>query len=551
MILSRRLLALLTLIALAPGAGAASWEPVDSDLWIPIGPEGSPDRVRLEAGGEPLDSRLWTWMAPGDTLRFAVRGEGRLRVETRPSFRTDAPVRRYRLGVVTDPATTRRLVRRSRFEALATLTGDRADTLRLAARDRWETDLVAGAREIRVFLREERSAPVLTRVLARGDVRVLTDVAREPDTVEPGDRSWSTELELAAVGYDDNAYLTPRDETGRTEEFQWPLRLELDWSPVETPSFELEFDYDLESHRYADEILDETQHRVSLRQTWDDRELPLLGPSRLRLEQRYRHRDKTFFGRGDDEEFETSSDVILDARVALGNRFDWNEGRLLADLRSRPGRRWTLEAEVFALRRDYTDDFEQEPDIYALDQWRYGGELAVARALGGDWSVVADAGFQAWNYDEKFARDRIGTFTPETTTLYHRIPLGLELELDPRRGLHVEVGGGALITRDRRASYWDRTTWIGEVDTEWVADRWSVGGRLRRSVTTYDNATIGNDVGAPLREKDSWRGELELEWEWSRSVASIVRYETEDLRNDLPTFAYRRNLWQLIFRYEI
>jgi hypothetical protein len=70
-------------------------------------------------------------------------------------------------------------------------------------------------------------------------------------------------------------------------------------------------------------------------------------------------------------------------------------------------------------------------------------------------------------------------------------------------------------------------------------------------VTGYDNATIGNDVGAALREKDSWRAEFEFEWEWSASVASILRYEYEDLGNDLPTFAYRRNLWQLVFRYEL
>jgi hypothetical protein len=543
-----RFLLLLALVLLGPTAHASSWETVDSDLWIPIGPEGDPDRVRLEADGEPLDGRIWTWMAPGDTLRFAVRGDGRLRVETRPAFRTDAPVRRYRLGVVTDPTTTRRLVRRSRFEAVATLSGDRADTLRLAERDRWETDLVPGSREIRVFLREERSAPVLTRVLARGDVRVPAD---DPPIAATGDRSWSAELELAALGYDDNAYLTPRDETGRTEEVQWPLRLEFDWSPIETHDFEFEFDYDLDSRRYSDEILDETQHRASLRQTWDDRGLLLLGDTRLRLEQRYRHRDKTFFGRGDDEEFDTASDVLLDTRIGLGDRFDWNEGRLLADLRSHPGAGWTLEAEVFALRRDYTEDYEGEPDIYALDQWRYGGAVAVERELGHDWSLVADAGFQAWDYDEKFARDDAGELLPGTTTLYHRFPTGLALERDPYRGLHLELAGGALITRDRHASYWNRTTWIGEVDTEWVADHWALGGRVRRSVTGYDNATIGNDVGAALREKDSWRAEFEFEWEWSASVASILRYEYEDLGNDLPTFAYRRNLWQLVFRYEL
>jgi hypothetical protein len=548
---------LLPLLGAPAPAGAAdlTWQPLGTTRWAHLIPRDGPGRERLLAVADDGATRelhgLWTRMAPGDTLTLAVRGEGTLRVETRPVFATDARVRRYRLGVRTAPDVWRRLVRREEFATVA-ITEDGAAAFRLGDVDRWETALLPGSERVLVTLREERSAPVWVRALVRGQAERLrlaespATTARHPGRgAAPGEPALAWELgATAAAGYDGNAYLTPEDVADTTAvRDAWYLPVELDGEVVLERGlpFTVELDYAFDGAFYEDDILGETRHRLLLRQEWDDRDLGPLGEGRLRLDQRFRSRDRTFFGRGDLEEFITGSDVVPGADVPLGDRFDWREWLLGAELEFAPHRAWEVEVAGFWMHRDYTEDYDQEPDIYALDQDRTGVEVAVRREIGGDWDLGVAGEIQWWDYAEKFARDAAGVEQPDVTTRLRRTPLELELRRWTLHGLRATLAAGTLITRDLRAGYWDRQTMISLAELGWHSeDDWEVELRVRRSVTDYDVSTVGNDPGAPLREKDSWRVRLAGEVQVRESVEVFAAWNWEDLENNSRTFAYSR-----------
>jgi hypothetical protein len=535
---------LLTLLIAFP---AAAWQPIDSDLWVPLSPEGDAAREILsavdDAGvAEPLHGR-WTAMAPGDTVVFAIRGRGMLRVETRPVFATDARVRRYRLGVETAPGTWRKLVRREEFATVA-VAGDEM-ALRLGEADRWETPLVEGSERVRVTLREQRSAPVWVRVLARGELE--RPVAPEPTVAERGEtRERSASLRTRAeafggAGFDANPYLVPKDIADTTavrDAWFVPLEAEVRLDLRDAVPFDVDLDYFFDGSFYDADILGETRHKLRLRQTWDGTRA-----GRLRLQQQLRSRDRTFFGRGAEEEFETGSDAVPGTNVALGDRFDWRELALVAELRREIARDWETTLEVFWLHRDYTEDYPDEPDIYSLDQDRVGAALEVQRRLGDHWEVALEAELQWWIYDEKFARDGQGGEMPDVTTRLRRLPLELSVSRDPGVGLGGSLAIGTLVTDDLREGYWDRQTLIVLGELEWQSNApWSAELRVRRSVTEYEVSTVGNDPGAPLREKDSWRVRVRGEYEVRQDVEVFGEWEWIDLENNSRTFAYDRGV---------
>ena len=534
-------------------SGAEEWVPVDSDLWIPVPPESPARRVSLHReDGSSVHGR-WTLAAPGDTLRFRVRGTGTLQVESRAVFATDANVRRFRLGVRTDEDILRRLVRRAAFEDEMTWEGWTV-ARRVSEVDEWETPLVDGSEEIVVFLREERSAPLLVRVLVRGAVERPREID-EPDrpTVrrERGGADWDldTEWEVAVAGYDDNPYLAPKDVADTTEvrdAWYWPVDVELSVDLDDALPFELSLDYDLQAWIYDDDILNETRHRLALRQTWRDVGVGPLRDGRLRLEQRLRTKDDTFFGRGEFEERETGSILDPTGRISFGDRFDWREFRLRGDASTVPAAGWELDLEAHWTRLDYVEDYEGDPDIYSLDQHRFGGEIEIVREVGALSTLGLRAGVERWNYDEKFSRDADGTEITTLPTRLRRWPVELEFERDPDGGFGFGLSLGVLNTDDLREGYWDRSTLIASFDWEWEQrDAWTIGGRVRRSVTDYENSTVGNDVGAPLREKDSWRLSLEGEWEVRPAWTLFAGWDHENLENNSRRFAYQRSRTRL------
>lgn len=546
-------LLLLGLLGLAPAwAGGWTWEPVGSRKWVPLKPLDHGERVALaaldDAGASTPLHGLWTRVAPGDTVAFAVRGDGMLRVETRPVFASEAAVRRYKLGVETAPGTWRHLIRRERFEAIAQVAGQQP-ALRLGQADRWQTPLLADTEVVRVTLREERSAPVFVRVLGRGDIAVRRDaanvVARHRPEPSTADRPWRLRAR-ATVGaaHDSNPYLVPRDIADTTavrDAWYWPVDLAATVTLEDALPFRVDLGYTFAGTFYDDDILGQTRHRVQLRETWDRLGLGPLGEGRLRLDQRLRTRDRTFFGRGDIEEFETGSDAVPGATVPLGDRFDWREVHLGADLRLSPARRWTADLGAFWLRRDYTEDYPDEPDIYALDQDRLGIDLAVRRELGGPWDVGLVGAVQWWNYDEKFARDAQGVEQPAQTTRYRRVPLTVEVRRHVRHGLRADLAVGALITSDRYQGYWDRQTLIVLGKLEWRArGPWSASVRARHSSTEYDASTVGNDVGGVLREKSSLRLAVQGDYRIDDRMEVVAVWRWTDLENNSSTFAYTR-----------
>ncbi|MBD3220783.1 hypothetical protein GF314_06035 [bacterium] len=100
---------------------------------------------------------------------------------------------------------------------------------------------------------------------------------------------------------------------------------------------------------------------------------------------------------------------------------------------------------------------------------------------------------------------------------------------------------GVLVTRDLHEGYWDRQTRIVLAEVGWRSRAdWELELRVRRSISDYDRSTVGNDPGAPLREKDSWRVRLQGEAPLSDAVLVFGAWNLEDLENNCRTFAYSR-----------
>ncbi len=553
---SRTLLAVLMLLVMSvrpSGAQTIEWRRSESAAWIAIAPERTTPRHSLEAvdaegTSTPLPGR-WMVLAPADTLHFAVRGEGTLRVQTRALFDSSAKSRRYRLGVLTAPGNWRHLTRHSAFETDVQWAGS-TTVQRAAEVDGWETPLVSGAEAIAVTLREQSSAPVLVRVLVRGEIERPWTAPSQSASAAPKSLRWKRNLEVSAAraGYDGNAYYTPSDIADTTEvrdAWYWPLAIAASVELEDELPFDVALSYDFSTQQYDDAVLDEVRHRITLRETWSRLGLGPFGSGRLRLQQHLRTKNDTFFGRGDNEEFETGSGLVPGARVGLGDRFDWREFGVAAELTTRPSRAWRVELETFWLRRDHAEDFADEPEIYSLDQDRVGTNVTVRREFGPRWEFSARAGGQWWNYEEKFARDASGVELPTVATRLRRWPLELALEHRPGRTLRFDLALGTLVTTDLRDGYWDRSTLIASGAAQWdPRGPWSVGLRARHSTTAYDRARLDFASVGPLREKDSWRLRVNAEFRASERWDAFGSLAYTNLDNNSRTFAYERSVFE-------
>ena len=399
-----RMTFLIVLVAFlaTPAQATQDWIRVDSTLWVPIPASGPSISVKLVEDTGEFVRGTWRMIAPGDTLHFAVRGTGMLRLETRAVLGPGDASAEFRMGVRTAPSTVRALVRRSDgvqdLVAVSEATADVA--MRTATVDRWETELVAGSEGIDVFLRENRAHPVLARVLARGEL--------ERPAPEPSRRSrvtWDLQAGVLGAGFDTNAYLAPSDSNSAETKLFWPAEFFVGTRIDAARNFDLRFDYSFNGLFYGDTILNEYRHRLGARQSWSRVSFGLLGEAVIELEQRIRTKNRTYFGRGYNEEIETAAGSPPAQDGFLADRYDWREGWVGADVMVGGRNGIGYGATVGYVRRNYVEDYENDPDTYSLDQ---GG---VAGALRVEWRNEADAwarftaGVRDRRYDEKFARD--------------------------------------------------------------------------------------------------------------------------------------------------
>lgn len=520
----------------AAAVGATDFEAVDSDLWVPLSDLGDAATVELTTpDGEPVHG-TWRALGPSDTLRYAIRGDGTLRVETRALVGGGSGEVEVRLGVRTAPGTVRALLRRSSGAQRLQLDDGSGEvvTVLVADVDRWETPLVAGSERVDVFLREERSQPVLVRVLARGSLERPAYSASGPTEVD-----WEVEAGVLGAGLDTNAYLAPSDSNSAETAFFWPALIDAGVRIDPAGRLDLGFDYSFDGTFHSDTILNEYRHRAEAWQRWRHLSVGAARDFELQLQQVFRTKNRTYFGRGYSEEIETAAGNPPAHDSPLADRFDWREGQLVAAVEFGPRTGWSSDVEAGYVRRDYVEDYENDPTTYSLDQDRWVGRWRVRWRNEEDLWVRVGLAVEDRFYDEKFAREADGTENPQQQTHITYWPFEVEFGRRPPEGLrwHLTLGRERIV--DRYAGYWDRTDWAFTGDLDWVTESGHrVGARLRRSVTDYDRSRVGNTQAGPVREKDLWilgvKGLYRLDRHWRIEAWT----EFKDRNNNSPTFDY-------------
>ena len=513
------------LLAMVPAAQAS---------WIPLAPTAEVQRVRIS--GETGD---WTRLADGDTLEFVVRDAEQVRLRTRARVGDSAP-RVFRIRVEMPDGTVRRLRRTAEREGtLAVLSSSSSRSVELTERDDW-TDSTAAHGRVRVYL-AGGEPEVFVRLLISRSAAARAEMERSKRV------PWraNVELEAAAIGLDSNAYLAPTDLGGEESAWFWPLHLGVGFDAPSNETVDWGFDYAFDGRFHEASILDEKRHRLRAEQdfAWD----PVWT---LRLEERLRTKDDTYFGRGEFEERETGSDVIPGATVSLRDRFDWTEARMRAEVERDANSTWRLASQVWWIRRNYSEDYDAEPNIYSLDQNRLGFGVEAERRLDDEWSLQARGALRYWKYDEKFARDVNGAEQSDVQTRLRRWPLEVSIERRQRRGLSASLGLGVLVTQDLEAGYWDRKTWSTTITSDWRGDRGlKIGLRVRRSNTDYDRARLDNLPTSELRKKDSWRVGFDARRDLGRDWRLRAELDFEALDNNSRDFAYERSEFVMTLSY--
>ena len=537
MTLHRMTVLIVLVAALAmPAQATQDWARVESTLWVPIPASGPGVTVKLVEDTGEFVRGTWRMIAPGDTLHFAVRGTGMLRLETRAVLGADESSSEFRIGVRTAPSTVRALLRRSDgaqdLVAVRESTGEVA--IRAATLDRWETELVAGSQGIDVFLRENREHPVLARVLARGELERPAPAPSRKSRVR-----WDFQAGLLGAGFDSNAYLAPSDSNSAETALFWPAEFFAGTRIGAARNLELRFDYSFDGLFYGDTILNEYRHRVEARQSWSRVSFGPLGEAVIEFEQRLRTKNRTYFGRGYNEEIETAAGNPPAEDGFLADRYDWREGWVGVDVMVGDREGIGYGATVGFVRRDYVEDYESDPDTYSLDQGGVAGALRVEwRNEANTWARFS-AGVRDRRYDEKFARDINGATVRSVES--HLVYWPVEIDFGQRPHLGLRWRGGIERERivDLYQGYWDRTAWrVSAVGTWAFRGGHRLDARVRRSVTNYDRSRVGNIPTGPIREKDTWLIGAEGNYALGRHWRVRASLDLKDRNNNSPEFEY-------------
>ncbi len=532
----------LTALLWTADPAAAAWRPVAAD-------STGGHRVRLvvvsaQEQEEPLRG-IWTVLEPGQEMQFVLGGNGRVRLESRPVYANPAERESYRLRIAVGD-TVRKLRRRSawqynvRLQELGSAQPNESQSLvGVGEADRVEFQWNQTEGSFVVGNRSRDDRVILCRVLLDVGVDKLRRGAGTTADREPA-RTWGLKAGFPQLGWDSNAFLTAKNDT--TPEAKWFLPVELNLHVERDLSGRtaVQAKYTFDGSFYDEPVLDERRHRLQFGGTTRlGSQKPRQGTD-LFYAYRFTHKNDTYNGRGDREEFETI-DPISGQPIPLGNRFDFNEHRLKGGLQKHFSRNVVGTAEVSVRHKNYVEDFATYPDIYALDQDQVDLEVGIDWRLRRYTHVAVLLSTYKRNYDEKFARDAAGNEIVDTpSTLRHG---SLKLTADYGRGTGLRANGELKFfnSTDQYAGYWDYSGTAVGVSGGW---RWAEGHKLavtlRYSRKSYDNAHVNHDPAQDLRQKNYLNVKLSGDYIVSSRWAGLIRYQYKDADNNNEPFAYTR-----------
>ena len=346
---------------------------------------------------------------------------------------------------------------------------------------------------------------------------------------------WSVDL-LTGAGATDNVF---ESESDRRSGLFADLRLQLELGR-RSPGFRWEVGLDLDRRWFPDRSLkrgDESDGELSARWQWDlhrDRARPM----RVRLKtSASAHRTQLT------SRFATGDELIGTGGTSLLHRYDADQLRVDWDVTFGQGRDLSWAIGGTLRRRDYRQDYSDEPAIDSLDHGEMSVDASVEWKVSSrvEWGGRVELGRRG--YRERFVRDLSGKIVPGLATRYR--DLGLTTDL--RFRVSERVRGWFLIGHESRseghAGYDDRQRdrallrWYYE-----PADRLKLRWTAEAERSTWPRAHVGYDPAKSLRRtwvrRLSFDLELELGRRWSLSAA--LEAERQDSRS--PGYSFDRNV---------
>lgn len=529
----RVLFAVMWMTVMLPVSAAAAWR-IEQ-------PSGDVGGVRLSSSEQGTLPDTWAVCEPGDTLRFLVTGAERIRVQARavldPSPRSDRIRYTVAQGHHKPTRYARRLPDAAGTWTLVHVGGAPPRTpggeVTLSAANVLTRDLDHGTDLVRLWPHDASAGPILFRVLVNDGIESATALGAMAAPFAASHRFGGV-ARVATGGYESNPYLTPRAVGVGAGTTFWPGELALTYRGRLRRGFTLAGRFETEAKLFSSKLLDESSRKLEIAQ---DMRLRAWGGIRVKLEERYSAKNSTFFGRGDSEEFSTSSDSV--AVVSLADRFDRQDVRLRGRVELSPTDAVALDARLWWLRRDYREDYEQYLDIDAIDYTRWAGSMRLTFSVNQDWSVYGKWSRGRKTYREKFARDASGATVERVATRYRFQAADLGLSRESGVGWQFDAGFERETTDDVFEGYWDAVSTGWSTETGW---RWgggsSVHAGMRRTGTDYLNAHLGYDEAEPLKSKSSFQYRLESEIPLSKMWSWWLDFEGNEHHNNNELFAY-------------
>jgi hypothetical protein len=345
--------------------------------------------------------------------------------------------------------------------------------------------------------------------------------------------TWRLDVTTGA-GWTSNAYEVERD--ARDGLFV-PLELELELGRRVRRDFRWNVELDLERPSFLDAELrqaEETEASVAGRWRWTVRR-GSHAPARIELKAAASADRSRLTSRFDPGEELVSHDHDL------SHRYDANQLRVDLDVSWRPRGRWRWGVEAMARRRDYVEDYEDEPAVDSLDfteaevsgwaEWRPIRSFELKTELG--------VGRRA--YDERFVRNAAGSVDPKSATRYAFTTAGLDLRWRASERWRTWMSVSRESRADGRSGWDDRrrdralVRWYFE-PTDGVELR--LTGRWDRK--RYPWSHVGNDLDRPLRRVDARATDLAVELELAPSwtLEAGIGIESEDSRT--PGYSFEQ-----------
>jgi hypothetical protein len=520
--------------------------------WKSVRPDKTSERVRLIVVSEQEAERslrgIWTIVEPGQELEFSLSGEGEIRLESRPIYLDQDGSDTYGLKVALADS-VRRLKRRSvwehnvRFQGVTGQPnpGETRSVVGVGETDQVNLKWQAGQGKLVIGNRIKNNRAILCRVLLDEGV-TLVGRKKSKKPKKALDQSLGLEVLLPGIGWDSNALLTAKDDPEADPESAWflPVDIQAQFDKDLNTRTSVQAKYGFIGSFYENPILDMRKHRIKL---GGETRLGSLRPRRgldLFYGYRFTHKNDTYNGRSDREEFETT-DPATGLPIALGNRFDYNEHRFAGGLRKHLGRSVVSTFTMHSLVRDYVQDFTEFPDIYSLDQDQMNLEFELKwRAL----QMVTLTGrfsYLTKDYEEKFSRELDGTEVEETPTSLHNTNFVFVGEYGRGAGFRAHAEIKSFSSKDQYAGYWDYSGIAIEGGLGW---RWKAGHKfsasVRHSRKDYDNAHLDHDSTQDLREKEVLNVRINGDFVLSGNWEGFFQYHFKDAGNNNADFAYLR-----------